>query len=116
MILEVPAPCAWLNSNQRLHRMAAAKLTAEWREAGRKAAEGFELQPIEGRVHVVAYISKPRGGRWDPNNLWPTIKAVVDGVVDAGLLADDDHEHVIGPDMRVGAKGPAAVTLEIEPY
>jgi hypothetical protein len=62
-----------------------------------------------------AHIWKPRRGRYDPNNLWPTVKAVVDGFVDAGLLADDDHLHVIGPDMRHGGVGPAALVLEIVP-
>lgn len=113
MILTIPAPCAWLNSNQRLHRMAAAKLTAQWRAAGKQAAT--DLEPVEGQVRILAYISKPRGGRWDPNNLWPTIKALVDGIVDAGLIPDDDHEHLIGPDMRRGPKAPAAITLHITP-
>lgn len=110
--LEVPAPAGWINSNQRLHRMAVAKLTKAWREAGATAAEGIE--PFTGLVHITAHISKPRAGRWDPNNLWPTVKAAVDGMVDAGLLVDDDWEHVIGPDMRRGPKGPACLVVEIE--
>jgi crossover junction endodeoxyribonuclease RusA len=77
------------------------------------AASG--LPPVVGQVRILAFISKERGGRWDPNNLWPTVKAAVDGIVDAGLLVDDDHEHLVGPDMRRGPKGPAKLTLEIVP-
>lgn len=111
----IKAPAPWINSNQRLHRMATAKLTALWRAAGLVRASHGDLEPWTEPVHIMAYIDKPRNGRYDPNNLWPTVKAIVDGLVEAGLLADDDHKHVIGPDMRHGGKGPAAVTLVIQP-
>lgn len=116
MIIEVPMPSGamWLNSNNRIHRMQVAKLTKLWREAGKNAAAG--LPPVEGTVRIVATIHKNRDGRWDPNNVWPTIKALIDGTVDAGLLVDDDWTHVIGPDMRRGAKGEPRVVLEfVEP-
>lgn len=109
--IDIPAPCAFINSNQRLHRMAQAKLTKAWREASAAAAHG--LPQFAGQVHITAHIFKPRAGRWDPNNLWPTVKAAVDGLVDAGLLIDDDHRHVIGPDMRSGGKGNPEIVLEI---
>lgn len=64
---------------------------------------------------MVATIWKPRNGRYDPNNLWPTVKACVDGFVDAGILADDDHKHVIGPDMRHGGIGPQRIVFTFEP-
>lgn len=38
--------------------------------------------------------------RRDPGNWYPTAKAIVDGLVDAGILIDDDHTKVVGPDMR----------------
>jgi len=109
--IDIPAPCDFINSNMRLHRMAQAKLTKSWRQAATAAATGH--QQFTGQVHITAHIFKPRGGRWDPNNLWPTIKAAVDGLVDAGLLADDDHRHVIGPDMRAAGKGNPEIVLEI---
>lgn len=109
--ITIPAPCAWLNSNDRRHRMAEAKLVKEWREAGREASAG--LAPITERVHILATIHKARNGRWDPNNLWPSVKACVDGVVESGLLKDDDWRHVLGPDMRMGAKGEPRIVLEV---
>lgn len=109
--IDIPAPCDFINSNHRQHRMAQAKLTKTWRQASAAAAHG--LPPFTGQVHITAHIFKPRAGRWDPNNLWPTVKAAVDGLVDAGLLIDDDHRHVIGPDMRSGGKGNPEVVLEI---
>ena len=111
--LTVEAPAGWINSNQRLHRMQVAKLTAAWREAAQVKVEALGWEPYKGRVHIFAHIWKPRGGRYDPNNFWPTVKAAVDGLVSAGFLADDDHLHVEGPDMRHGGKGPAALVLTV---
>ena len=101
----------FINSNSRDHRHQVAKMTKAWRETAAKRAQG--IPPFGGQVHIIAHIFKPRGGRWDPNNLWPTIKAAVDGLVDAGVLLDDDHSHVIGPDMRSGGVGNPEIVLEI---
>lgn len=107
----IPAPCQFINSNQRLHRMAQAKLTKTWREAA--AVAGASVGPLQPPVRIVAHIWKPRGGRYDPNNLAPTTKAIVDGFVDAGILADDSVEYVVGPDHRHGGKGEPAVVMAI---
>jgi hypothetical protein len=92
--------------------MAEANLTKTWRRAGHAAVHP-DWEPFTGTVHITAFITKKRGGRYDPNNLWPTIKAIVDGIVDAGLLHDDDHVHVIGPDMRHGGTGEPSVLMQI---
>ena len=110
-VFTVEAPAPWVNSNQRLHRMVAAKLTAAWRAAGKVA--GGDVAPFAGPVHVVAHIWKPRGGRYDPNNLWPTVKACVDGLVEAGVFVDDDHLHMAGPDMRHGGKGGPCLVFTV---
>ena len=103
--LTIPAPCDWLNSNQRLHRMVHAKRTAAWRAAGKAAAEAHPgWVPFAVPVRIVATIHKTRAGRWDAGNLYPTAKALVDGLVDAGVCEDDDNTRVIGPDMRAGEK------------
>ena len=103
--LTIPAPCDWLNSNQRLHRMVHAKRTAAWREAARVALSGPSWwAPFDGPVHIVCTVHKTRAGRWDAGNLYPTAKAIVDGLVDAGVIPDDSNEWVTGPDMRAGEK------------
>lgn len=91
--------------------MQTAKLTKAWREASRAASSG--LDPFQSPIHVTAYIWKPRGGRYDPGNLYPTAKAILDGLVDSGLIEDDDYTRVVGPDMRHGGKGSAEVVLKI---
>jgi hypothetical protein len=105
--LFVPKADEWINSNQRLHRMVKANRVRAWREAAKAAVEGWE--PFEGPVRIEAHIQKDRRGRYDPNNLATTTKACVDGFVDAGLLADDDWNHVIGPDHRHGGIGEPGI-------
>ena len=124
LLLDIPAPCKFINSNSRDHRMAQAKLTAIWRNAGVKAVHDLNqerakngdgpVQTFMGRVRIIATIWKPKANRFDPNNLAPTSKALVDGLVSAGLLLDDDHKHVLGPDHRYGGKGEARIVLRIE--
>lgn len=103
--LTIPAPCDWLNSNQRLHRMVKARRVASWRKAARDAAEVHPgWVPFECPVRITVTIHKTRAGRWDAGNLYPTAKAIVDGLVDAGVIPDDSNEWVTGPDMRAGEK------------
>lgn len=114
IVIPMPDGGKWLNSNQRLHRMAQANLTKQWRHAGHQAALG--TNPITCPARVTAHITKPRRGRYDPGNLYPTAKAILDGFTDAGLWPDDSHEYVIGPDMRHGGTGPAQITITITPW
>jgi len=110
--IKIPAPCDWINSNQRLHRMQTAELTKAWREAAKNAAK--TITPAKTPARVTATIWKPHAGRYDPGNLYPTAKAILDGLVDAGIFPDDDHKHIIGPDMRHGGKGPALIVIQIQ--
>lgn len=104
----VPKADEWLNSNQRLHRMVKAQRVKAWREAAAAAVPaGWPALPRP--VRIVAEVWKDRAGRYDPNNLNTTTKACIDGFVDAGLLADDDWKHVIGPDHRHGGKGEPGI-------
>lgn len=40
------------------------------------------------------------------------MKAVIDGLVDYGVVADDSTKYLTGPDMRVSDDtGPASITI-----
>lgn len=110
--LTIPAPCVMLNSNQRIHRLAAAKLTAQWRMAAKIAARQIDRPDLPKPVRVIAYVWKPRANHYDPNNIYPTCKAILDGIVDANWLPDDDFMHVEGPDMRHGGIGDPRIVFE----
>jgi hypothetical protein len=55
-------------------------------------------------VHIIARCHATDARRRDVGNLYPSAKALVDGLVDYGLIPDDDDRHLIGPDMRRGAQ------------
>lgn len=102
----------FINSNQRYHRHQEAKMTKAWREAAVLRAKG--IPQFAGQVRIIAHIWKPRDTfKFDPNNLAGTTKALVDGLVDAGLFVDDSREYVVGPDHRWGGQGNAEIILEI---
>ena len=107
----IPAPAMFINSNDRRHRMAEAKLTKAWRQAAYVACRN--IGPLNWPVQITVEVWKPRANRYDPGNLYPTAKACLDGIVDAGLLPDDSYKQVHGPDMRHGGKGEASLVLKI---
>ncbi|MCZ4099819.1 hypothetical protein [Streptomyces sp. H39-C1] len=88
-----------LNSNQRLHHLRRADITRVLRRAAWAASR--EL-PVLERAHIIGVLHPDDRGRRDPANWYPSFKACVDGLVDQGVLEDDDHTRVVGPDMRIG--------------
>lgn len=97
----------WLNSNQRPHPLEKARLTRAIREAAAEAARQVGL-PGLGAALVLGYVHPTSRRRMDPANWWPSFKAALDGLVDAGVVPDDDHLHVSGPHMFRAHRVPAA--------
>lgn len=95
----------WLSANQRLHWAQKAERTRNIRALAAASARGME--PVE-TVHVAAFIGYLRGGKADPSNAAPVVKACLDGLTDAGVWPDDDHTHVIGPTFRRDPKSTRA--------
>lgn len=106
-----------LTSNQRLHWAQRSTRTKALREAAMDQAVWFAGRPIK-RAHIVVTVTWPDKRRRDVHNLMPTIKACVDGFVDAGLLPDDSDAHLVGPDLRVadgpGVKGHVVLSFDIK--
>lgn len=113
MTLRIPLP--WmqppLTANQRLHWAVKASTTREVRRAtcalGRKA-------PRADRLIVTLHYQPKDRRRRDAHNLWPTLKACVDGLVDAGIVPDDDTEHVSTPEPVIHEPGAPALWLELD--
>lgn len=113
--LVVPDPgCGLLNANQRLHWSTKAKRTRGWRNATTWHAIARSLPRGLDRVHIVAVVRWPDKRRRDVHNVMPTIKACIDGLVDYGLIPDDNDKHLIGPDLRVGPVLPRGERLRVE--
>lgn len=82
-----------LSANGREHRQQAAKITKQLREAAFWLAKTSGQEPIECPVDLTIAIAwNPLKRRRDRLNLAPTIKACVDGIVDAGVLSDDNDQ------------------------
>ena len=92
----------WLTANGRLHWADKMRRTRNIRQLAATTARG--LKPV-GTVHVAAHIGYLTGGRADPANCG-VVKPLIDGLVDAGLLVDDDSTHVIGPTYLRDPKSP----------
>lgn len=98
----VQDPASWLSANDRRHRHAQAKIAAGWRAAAGWGVKGRLRSVRLQRAHIVAVLHHGDERRRDPGNYAPTTKPVIDGLVDGGLLPDDDWRHLEGPDLRGG--------------
>ncbi|MFE0329036.1 hypothetical protein ACFW08_20085 [Streptomyces sp. NPDC058960] len=115
-VIPLRAGLRLLNSNQRLHYKRRAEYTGDIRAAAMEAVSecpalmaalaAAKPGPLFQRAHVLGVLHPPTDGRRDPANWYPSFKAAVDGIVDAGVLEDDDHTRLLGPDMRLGRKVP----------
>ncbi|WP_405613256.1 hypothetical protein [Streptomyces sp. NBC_00076] len=95
----LPPRLTLLNSNQRLHHHQRAEITRVLRRAAWAASRAV---PHLERVHIIGVLHPEDRQRRDPANWYPSFKACIDGLVDQGVLDDDDHTRVVGPDMRMG--------------
>jgi crossover junction endodeoxyribonuclease RusA len=91
----------WLTANQRGSWRVSHRLIRDWRSLAAWSARSARLPRLE-RGHVVVQLRFRTARRRDPANWAPTGKAIVDGLVDAGVFVDDDASRVVGPDMRLG--------------
>lgn len=99
----IPAPAPWLNANQRVDLRRQTPHRRAWRDAGRVYAMAAKLPKLQ-RAHLLAELRFADSRNRDVHNLYPSIKALVDGLIDYGLLPDDSHQYLVGPDLRYGPK------------
>ena len=103
-----------LNANQRQHWAQRNKVTQHWRERAAWAAKEAKIPHLE-RAHILMHIGFADKRRRDVHNFYLTGKAIVDGLVDAGVLPDDNDAHLVGPDMRPHLERVRAIVVEIYP-
>lgn len=106
--LEIPAPCDWINANQREHWRTRAEKTAQWRGSARTFAVQAKLPKRLDHVRIVALLHFRDNRDRDAHNFAGTLKAIVDGLVDYGLIKDDSTEFLTGPDIRIGERRRAS--------
>ena len=113
--LSFPPPAKRLSMNDRLHWRERHKRTAIWRAVTWATAceDGLRKQqqpPCFVRVTFPVRDNRRR----DADNPAPTVKAIVDGLVDAGVWPDDTPEWVETLGSRF-AKGATEVVVELIP-
>ncbi|GAX57246.1 hypothetical protein SO3561_08816 [Streptomyces olivochromogenes] len=100
--LELPAKTKLINANQNLHFRRKAEMVKVIRNAAWTMARHSDIPALQ-RAHVYFVIHPDTSiKRRDPGNWAPSAKAAVDGLVDAGILPDDNKDHLLGPDPRIG--------------
>ena len=104
-----------LNSNDRDHWRVTSPIVKAWRANAEAAALATKLPKGLAKIRIDGQVIKPRAGKYDAMNFYPTAKAIVDGLVTYGLVADDSNEYVQGPFLTEGGKGEYALTLTITP-
>lgn len=88
-----------LTANDRLHWATRARLTKQLRQWGYllgREGEGVACLGLQ-HAHVEIEFAYPDRRRRDRSNLAPTVKALMDGMIDAGLLPDDSDRYLDGP-------------------
>ena len=116
-IVTITAPAKWIRSNDHSNAWRNRhNLTAAWRGASAWAAKGQHLPTFTGPVHVTATIHRDDKRIFDLDGCAPTVKAAIDGLRDAGCLADDDWRFIPELTIRKGEQwADAALVLRIEP-
>jgi crossover junction endodeoxyribonuclease RusA len=114
VIAEDRFPGRLVNINdERGHTRVFARKRAPWRTLGYLLARG--RTPVETPVTITVLFRWPDARVRDSPNWYPTAKALIDGIVSAGVLVADDDRHVwltsMGPDVP---HGPKRITLRIE--
>lgn len=103
--VEFPAGQKLLNANQRLHHMAKYRITKQLRGDAFKLAKAMRIPRLE-RARIDCTYEPPNRRTRDAANWHDTAKPLVDGLVDAGVLDDDDHTRLDGPFMHIGNVHP----------
>ena len=93
--LEFQQPSELLNMNDRAPWYVVRPRAKAWRNAAYWAAMQH-IRPPRGRGASLVELTLPvvDHRRRDPHNFAPTLKHVVDGLVDAGIWPDDTPEWV----------------------
>lgn len=95
----LPLPGGLLSPNYKPgshgSRMAQARATRKYRTLSRETVEEIKLESIPWeKCTVRAFFLHSTKRRRDPDNATGSLKAAYDGIVDAGVVPDDDWEHM----------------------
>ncbi|MHB1777980.1 MAG: hypothetical protein ACYCU7_18635 [Acidimicrobiales bacterium] len=93
-ILTIPGKLTSLNAERSAHWASRLASTRQWRIDAAHTARRLKIPPLQ-RIAVEATPHQARGRLCDCGNHYPSIKAAVDGLVDAHVIPDDDPTHLV---------------------
>ena len=103
---EFGQPGKLLSLNDRTHWATQARLKKAWRGTTGWAALQLpkSFRPANSKILVEVVLPVKRMQRRDAHNFVATVKPIVDGLVDAGVVTDDDTTRVVTaePSFAVG--------------
>ena len=109
------APDVLLNMNDRTHWRKRAVQVKKWRLFAYLACPYRPGQPSVPPCFVQITLPVRDNRRRDPMNYVPTVKAIVDGLVDAGVWPDDDSTWVTVMEPKLEKRADRRVTVELVP-
>ena len=109
--IHIPLATNPLSLNSRMHWRTKAKHTKQWRMFAAFNAARYPVLPACD-VTLTWYVTDNR--RRDEDNLYLLLKALCDGLVDAGVVADDTHQYM-GKRCRIehAPKGTPTAYMEL---
>lgn len=90
--------CILVSQNDRDHYKAKAAKTAQLRAIA--TAKGLGAKTVTTPCTLDVLVGWPTRRRRDRINVSPTVKALVDGLVSAGVLVDDSDDHIVAETYR----------------
>jgi len=103
-LLELPFTTP-LSLNDRMHWRVKAGKTKPWRAKTKEAAQAAGIPACKRITVELFYVPLDDRAR-DPLNLVPCVKAVEDGLVDAGVIVDDSSRYHTSVMPQITPKGP----------
>ena len=101
----------WMTSNMRDHWRAKAAKTQRVRQRAhletRSHMNAFRVPGFTNMVFLTVDTFYRSGPGLDDDNSQPTVKAIRDGMVDAGLLIDDKPKYVAKTIYQASQKDPS---------
>jgi crossover junction endodeoxyribonuclease RusA len=112
-ILTYPSKPLTVNKERAGNRWDRAAHVKEWREAFAWIAKKERIPKMQW-ITVSAQPSQKRGRLQDVAACLPSVKAAIDGIVDAGILPDDSGEYVRMVTFLPCLRGDDQLTIIIE--
>lgn len=110
-----PRRCIW-STNERIHWRVRSERTKALRTATALAAKAVGAGELPPSLVTIVIPFPAKASRRDPMNFVGTVvKAMVDGLVDAGLWPDDTPDYVTITQPRLVVDRDAPIRIEITP-